>query len=821
MNLLLPSFRQGRAPLRLIRAMSIILLAMCRVAHPQGAAFSVKDDIAMARFSDPSAEKSPWAGNDAKLSPDGRYFAVVITRGLLPSDQIQSTIEVFDSGRVRTFLNRTSDPEPAPRIVAQIATVPHFEETVPYAPVIKDMRWAKAGERLFFRGEAANGAWQLYQADIVGARPKPLTSPKYNVDRFDVAGNTIVYVASVYGAKSSPQGIVINQDALDVTGYPLIDILFPGQMPTYIPETFSLYVLHLNQRSGKAGSVPGYSVPEISLLLHYLPFQLSPDGRRLILTVPAATIPSSWEKYDPPARFEHRRLQHDDSSLTSPDNVLRPRVYSVVDLTSGKVTPLIDAPNAQNLGYYAANNRAAWSADGHRVLLTNVFLPLKADNRGTAKLEAKPCAVASVDLPSLTWRCLFLESSDPSDHSMDVDDVSFAAGGDHVQVFIKRETGTPIARQYELRDGVWVLGESAASDLVEEPAGVPRHISSKASSIRVFIRQSLNIPPTLWASDSDTGKEREIWDPNPQLQSLRLGAGSVIHWKDHEGREWTAGLIKPVGYVPGKRYPLVIQMYEFDETKFLTDGTDPTAFAARELASNGFVVLQIRKQIVTLSDQDAQIHLEAYRSAIENLSQVGLIDPSRVGVVGFSWTCWYVVNALVKAPRLFAAATIAEGFDNSYMQYMLFGPGPPNTRDQMEQVRGSSPFGAGLARWVRDAPDFHLDGVETPLRIEAMKPATILNEWELYAGLSLQHKPVDMIYFPKGTHIHQRPLERLESQQGNIDWMRFWLQDYVDPAPEKKAQYILWRKLKAETKVDDGAQIALEDERRPSPPSSN
>jgi hypothetical protein len=61
----------------------------------------------------------------------------------------------------------------------------------------------------------------------------------------------------------------------------------------------------------------------------------------------------------------------------------------------------------------------------------------------------------------------------------------------------------------------------------------------------------------------------------------------------------------------------------------------------------------------------------------------------------------------------------------------------------------------------------------------------------------MQHKPVDLIYFPEGTHVHERPLERYESQQGNVDWLRFWLQDYEDPDPVKQAQYRRWEAMKA------------------------
>jgi dipeptidyl aminopeptidase/acylaminoacyl peptidase len=289
------------------------------------------------------------------------------------------------------------------------------------------------------------------------------------------------------------------------------------------------------------------------------------------------------------------------------------------------------------------------------------------------------------------------------------------------------------------------------------------------------------------------------------LQQRSFGEASIYHWKDRTGTEWTGGLLKPVGYIPGKRYPLVIQMYQFNENEFITDGTDPSAFAARHLASAGFVVLQIRKKPSVLSEADPQTHLEAYRSAIESLSGADLIDPGKVGVVGFSWTCWYVVNALIKAPKLFAAATIADGLDNSYMQYVLFGPGPANTHEQMDRIRGGSPFGPGLERWIEQAPGFHLDQVHTPVRIEAINPTSVLQEWELYASLYMQHKPVDLIYFPEGTHIHQRPLERLESQQGSVDWLRFWLQGYEDPDPNKRSQYQRWQEMKANLQAEGTA----------------
>ena len=43
-----------------------------------------------------------------------------------------------------------------------------------------------------------------------------------------------------------------------------------------------------------------------------------------------------------------------------------------------------------------------------------------------------------------------------------------------------------------------------------------------------------------------------------------------------------------------------------------------------------------------------------------------------------------------------------------------------------------------------------------------------------------------------------KPWERLTSQQGVVDWWRFWLQGYEDPDPAKADQYARWHTLRAQ-----------------------
>ena len=106
------------------------------------------------------------------------------------------------------------------------------------------------------------------------------------------------------------------------------------------------------------------------------------------------------------------------------------------------------------------------------------------------------------------------------------------------------------------------------------------------AALTIYVDEALNIPPALWVRDSN-GHKREIWDPNPQFHAMQFGLAEPYQWRDADGGDWSGILVKPVGYVAGPHYPLVLQMYDYVDGQFITDGLYPTAFAARELASVG------------------------------------------------------------------------------------------------------------------------------------------------------------------------------------------------------------------------------------------
>lgn len=230
----------------------------------------------------------------------------------------------------------------------------------------------------------------------------------------------------------------------------------------------------------------------------------------------------------------------------------------------------------------------------------------------------------------------------------------------------------------------------------------------------------------------------------------------------------------------------------------MTVGPFSTAFAARPLAARGMVVLQTQEASDLLgTPQEAPINVQCYESAIEHLAAEGLVDPKRVGIIGFSRTGYHTLEALTKTPSRFAAATIADSDFLGYMQRLLGVDLAGNwPKKEGIDIYGSQPFGEGLKAWMQMAPAFNLDKVVAPVRIEVHDPSTVLMNWEVYAGLRLQDKPVDLIQLRDAGHMVTKPLERLASEQGDVDWFDFWLNDHEDPDPAKAEQYARWRSFR-------------------------
>jgi dipeptidyl aminopeptidase/acylaminoacyl peptidase len=368
---------------------------------------------------------------------------------------------------------------------------------------------------------------------------------------------------------------------------------------------------------------------------------------------------------------------------------------------------------------------------------------------------------------------------------------------------IALKPGTNPSKPDDTLPGVWYR-KTAAGWVVVPPA----ERRAAASGPDLLIDEGMNTPWRLAALDPESQKKRVVYEPNPSLlTSRRLAQETVFCWRLRSGATAYGGLYWPPDYVPGRRYPLVIQTHGFNATSFAPDGYSSTGYAAQPLANAGIFVLQIGESNQHPKDTrkttfDAGPSLQRYlEDAIAALDAKGLIDRTKVGLQGFSATTWVNLYFLTHSQVPIAAVSNHDGWADRYLDpgYRTALAATKNSTDNPSDYWDSPPWhesttGVIPRAMLERAPDFRLDRVRAPLQMAFMGAPPLLDPyWAIVSGLRQQGTPAELIYFPDGSHILVRPLERLTSQQGALDWFRFWLQNYEDPDPTKRERYAGWR----------------------------
>jgi dipeptidyl aminopeptidase/acylaminoacyl peptidase len=615
----------------------------------------------------------------------------------------------------------------------------------------------------------------LLLADLRKKTIERLTSGTEVVKAFDVRDRQhyVYTVADLAGREKTKAEL----EAASVvgTGRSLFELILPDNPLTarFAPSTSSLYAVVGGDRFEVKKDGARFA--------DFGSFALSPDGKCLVTTLPVLDVPSAWETLyrSPPSTVSTNRIHagHYDTKSSHVHQYIR------IDLRTGSVESLTDAPLADDAGWLASGD-PSWSNDGREILLPNTFLKSKEN------APSRPC-VAVVEVFSGASACLEVLKAHKTETIVEegfhvIYGARFAGDTSHVMVaFISHEDQSFRTTEYQRTNDTW--------QAVREIKGL---FPAEHKGFDVSVRQGLNDRPVLVAKSKQAS--RVILDPNPQLNDIELGDAVVYAWRDAEGREWKGGLYKPLNYKPGQRYPLVIQTHGFSESEFRPSGVFPTAFAARALAATGIMVLQTATGVAGAScpivtPEEGPCAIAMLEAAANRLVSDGLVDRERIGVIGFSRTCFSVMELLTADALHLKAASITDGVMFDYLQYLLFND---QISSEADRVVGAPPFGEGLQQWMKLSPGFNLDKITTPLLVVGEGPVSLLDMWEPYAGLHFLHKPVDLMMLNTDEHVLTNPAVRMASQGGTVDWFRFWLKDEEDPDPAKAEEYVRWHKLR-------------------------
>lgn len=274
------------------------------------------------------------------------------------------------------------------------------------------------------------------------------------------------------------------------------------------------------------------------------------------------------------------------------------------------------------------------------------------------------------------------------------------------------------------------------------------------------------------------GKNRltALTEHNAWLRTHTLAPTESIVFRSADGTRIEGLLVKPIGYVPGRRYPTIVRLhggpvYQFSR-EFMADW--------QVYANAGFLVVGINPRgssgrgfdfakaiYADWGNKDTQDVLAGVAHVIAS----GMADPDRLGVGGWSYGA-ILSNAVIASDARFKAAVSGAGISNSLAAY-----GYDQYSREYELELGTPWANPDVYERV-SFPFLHADRIQTPTLFQCAEHdfnVPCLGAMQMYQALRSLQVPTQLVMYPEQNHGLSIPSYQLDKMQRTLDWYSRYL----------------------------------------------
>jgi dipeptidyl aminopeptidase/acylaminoacyl peptidase len=295
-----------------------------------------------------------------------------------------------------------------------------------------------------------------------------------------------------------------------------------------------------------------------------------------------------------------------------------------------------------------------------------------------------------------------------------------------------------------------------------------------------FVGAGANDYPEVFVSALKPFQPKRLTTVSDQVKDFRLATREVIQWKSTDGTPIEGVLIKPAGFDPSKKYPLLVVIHGgptgVDTPIIRGDRYYPIEmFAAkgalilrpnyRGSAGYGEKFRSLNVRNLGVGDYWDVI------SGVDHLIAQGIVDRDRAGAMGWSQG-GYISAFITCSSDRFKAVSVGAGISN-WMTYYVNTDIHPFTRQYLK----ATPWDDSEI-YQKTSPISYVKNAKTPTLIqhgELDKRVPIPNAYELRQALEDRGVPVKMVVYKGFGHGIDKPKQQRAVLEQNYEWFTQWI----------------------------------------------
>ena len=271
----------------------------------------------------------------------------------------------------------------------------------------------------------------------------------------------------------------------------------------------------------------------------------------------------------------------------------------------------------------------------------------------------------------------------------------------------------------------------------------------------------------------------QLTDANPGVKQLALGDAEEITWTSADGRSVGGVLVKPVGYQPGKRYPLIVAIHGGPASADVLGFNG--GYGSQVYAGAGYAVLMPNYRNSTnygerfKTESQGDYFTKGYQdimAGVDHLIAQGLVDSTQMGVLGWSagghWSNWILTHT-----DRFKAISTGAGVFNWISMY-----GQSDTQRIRQWYLGDKLYFDDMEHWWRQSPAAYVKNAKTPTMIHVVDNDPRVprpQSEELHMALKRLGVPTEFYVYPGNTHGIPDPRNQLVKSVSEMAWMDYWV----------------------------------------------